>query len=49
MNQWNIPKNLEILVRERDQKCVYCGVEFTDKKINKKIVLLGSILLMMQK
>jgi len=36
MNKWNIPKDLELEVRKRDQKCIYCGVAFTDKKINKK-------------
>jgi len=35
-NNWNIPKWLEEEVRERDQKCVYCGVNFTSLKISKK-------------
>ena len=35
-NNWNIPKWLEDEVRERDKKCVYCGVEFTPTKISKK-------------
>jgi 5-methylcytosine-specific restriction endonuclease McrA len=25
-NSWNIPDELERAVRERDKKCVYCGV-----------------------
>ena len=35
-NKWNIPEWLENEVRERDTKCVYCGVEFTPIKISKK-------------
>ena len=35
-NNWNIPKWLEDEVRERDKKCVYCGVEFMPTKISKK-------------
>ena len=29
MNQWNIPEWMENEVIERDQVCVYCGVQFT--------------------
>jgi hypothetical protein len=28
MNRWNIPDSLEREVRDRDQRCVYCGGEF---------------------
>jgi len=35
-NNWNIPAWLEKEVRERDEKCVYCGVEFTPAKVSKK-------------
>jgi biotin synthase-like enzyme len=35
-NSWNIPSWLEKEVRERDKKCVYCGVEFTTTKVSKK-------------
>jgi hypothetical protein len=35
-NNWNIPSWLEKEVRERDKRCVYCGVEFTPAKISKK-------------
>ncbi|MNF92212.1 hypothetical protein D3C84_748490 [compost metagenome] len=35
-NSWNIPGWLEKEVRERDKKCVYCGVEFTPAKISQK-------------
>ncbi len=35
-NNWNIPKCLELEVRERDTICVYCGVNFTPAKISKK-------------
>lgn len=27
-NQWGIPLEVEILVRDRDKRCVYCGVDF---------------------
>ena len=33
---WNIPKWLEDEVRERDKKCVYCGIPFTSIKVSKK-------------
>ena len=29
VNRWNIPKSLEGYVLERDNACVYCGVDFT--------------------
>lgn len=35
-NNWNIPDWLEKEVRERDKKCVYCGVEFTPTSVSKK-------------
>lgn len=35
-NNWNIPDWLEKEVRERDKKCVYCGVEFTSPKVSRK-------------
>lgn len=28
-NQWGIPKDIEIEVRQRDLHCVYCGVDFS--------------------
>ena len=31
MNRWNIPEWLENEVRERDKRCVYCGVQMTEK------------------
>jgi hypothetical protein len=31
MNIWNIPDSLENEVRNRDKKCVYCGVEMLQK------------------
>ena len=31
MNRWNIPEWLELEVRERDRKCVYCGVTMLDR------------------
>ena len=27
MKRWNIPDNLELEVRARDVRCIYCGVE----------------------
>ncbi len=35
-NNWNIPEILEKEVRERDRKCVYCGVKFLPARISKK-------------
>jgi len=35
-NNWNIPKCLELEVRERDKVCVYCGCEFTPANEAKK-------------
>ena len=35
-NNWNIPAWLEQEVRERDKKCVYCGVGFTPTKVSRK-------------
>lgn len=29
MNNWNIPKVLENTIRDRDTKCVYCGLKFS--------------------
>jgi len=31
MNRWRIPQWLELEVRERDRKCVYCGVTMLDQ------------------
>jgi hypothetical protein len=27
-NRWNIPASLEMKVRVRDRRCVFCGIEF---------------------
>ncbi|ADG93767.1 conserved hypothetical protein [Arcobacter nitrofigilis DSM 7299] len=35
-NSWNIPLWLELEVRQRDKRCVYCGIEFTSSRISKK-------------
>lgn len=35
-NQWGIPKEVEIFVRERDQRCVYCGVDFSSSNESRK-------------
>ena len=35
-NNWGIPDWLEKEVRERDKKCVYCGVEFTAVAVSTK-------------
>lgn len=35
-NNWNIPAWLEEEVRERDGKCIYCGVQFTSPKVSRK-------------
>jgi len=31
MNRWNIPQWIELEVRQRDRKCVYCGVTMLDR------------------
>ena len=35
-NNWKIPTWLEEEVRERDKRCVYCGVEFTLPQVSRK-------------
>ncbi|MCO8063298.1 HNH endonuclease [Acinetobacter lwoffii] len=35
-NAWGIPKNIERLVLERDQRCVYCGSEFGTERSKKR-------------
>ena len=35
-NNWNIPLWLELEVKNRDKRCVYCGIEFTSSKVSKK-------------
>jgi 5-methylcytosine-specific restriction endonuclease McrA len=35
-NRWGIPKDVEAYVKERDTKCVYCGVEFSDSNESRK-------------
>jgi len=36
VNRWNIPEWLEREVIERDQKCVYCGIEFGEINESRK-------------
>lgn len=35
-NSWGIPKDIEALVVARDQRCIYCGCEFTNERAKKK-------------
>jgi len=35
-NRWGIPKNIEDIVKERDIKCVYCGVVFSTENNSRK-------------
>jgi len=35
-NRWGIPKEVEEAVKERDLKCVYCGVEFSKEGGSRK-------------
>lgn len=35
-NSWGIPKDIEELVLNRDQCCVYCGCEFSSERAKKK-------------
>ncbi|MFB6317858.1 HNH endonuclease signature motif containing protein [Saccharicrinis sp. FJH54] len=32
-NRWGIPKEVELIVRQRDVECVYCGVKFSNNKM----------------
>ena len=34
-NRWGIPKEVEIIVKQRDTNCVYCGIEFSSDNTNK--------------
>jgi len=35
-NRWRIPSEVETLVKERDSKCVYCGIEFSFSNESRK-------------
>lgn len=35
-NRWGIPDEVERIVRLRDTKCVYCGVDFLKPSISRK-------------
>ena len=35
-NRWGIPKDVENYVKERDVKCVYCGLEFSEENESRK-------------
>lgn len=35
-NAWGIPQEIEELVLERDQRCVYCGCEFGTERSKKR-------------
>ena len=35
-NRWGIPKDVENYVKERDDKCVYCGLEFSEENESRK-------------
>jgi 5-methylcytosine-specific restriction endonuclease McrA len=30
MSQWNIPLEVQKIVKSRDENCVYCGIQFND-------------------
>ncbi len=30
MNRWGIPSEMETVIRERDQACIYCGIVFAE-------------------
>ena len=32
MSRWNIPLEVQKIVKLRDQNCVYCGIKFDDDK-----------------
>ena len=35
-NRWGIPKDVEYYVKKRDEKCVYCGIDFTEENESRK-------------
>ncbi|WP_372755068.1 HNH endonuclease [Mariniflexile sp.] len=35
-NKWGIPKEVEILVKQRDTECIYCGVKFDINNSSRK-------------
>ncbi len=35
-NRWGIPKETEEIVKKRDLKCIYCGIEFTTSNDSRK-------------
>lgn len=35
-NKWGIPDNVENFVKQRDAKCVYCGVAFSEGNCSRK-------------
>ncbi|MGI9191731.1 MAG: hypothetical protein ACR2IL_06375 [Chitinophagaceae bacterium] len=35
-NRWGIPKEIEVLVINRDTSCVYCGIQFSDLDRNRR-------------
>lgn len=35
-NRWGIPNETEELVKKRDLKCIYCGIDFTDSDDSRK-------------
>ncbi|WP_167619504.1 HNH endonuclease [Maribellus sediminis] len=35
-NRWGIPKEVEEFVIKRDNKCVYCHVDFSSKNLSRK-------------
>lgn len=35
-NRWGIPKEIELIVLDRDQNCIYCGITFIDSDVNRK-------------
>jgi hypothetical protein len=35
-NRWGIPLETEEIVKKRDLRCVYCGIEFTSSNLSRK-------------
>ncbi len=35
-NRWSIPKEVELVVLDRDANCVYCGITFTNSDPSRK-------------
>ena len=35
-NRWGIPNDVELYVKQRDYKCIYCSLEFSEENESRK-------------